>query len=323
MPHDVPARLSVNSTSMTDPDRLDLPATTEEPAARPAHPVTKRRIPDVWIAIAFLAPALVALVAFRLIPAGYSIVESFRAGGSWVGLSNYRFMFETDAVVDSLVNTLLFNLWINPLQIAVALALALLLYERPYLAGAWRMLVFMPAAVPLSVSTIVWGVGFRPDDGIVNAVLVAIGLPPQPWLTSPDQALVAIAILASWAGVGYWMLFLVAGLQDVPRSYLEAARLDGAGFWTSFLHIQLPLLKRPLAFVLVADTVANFLLFPPIQILTRGGPQGSTNLLIYEIYRNAFTFADYGLAYAQMVLLIGVMTVIVAIQFRLLRSQDR
>ncbi len=282
--------------------------------------MSRRRIPDAWVALAFLAPALAALVAFRLLPAGYSFVESFRNGDAWVGLDNYRFMFETDAVVDSLVTTLVFNLWINPLQVAIALALALLLYERPYMAGTWRMLIFMPAAVPLAVSTIVWGVGFRPDDGIVNAVLAAIGIPAQPWLTSPDQALIAIMILASWAGVGYWMLFLVAGLQDVPKSYLEAARLDGAGFWTSFLHVQLPLLRRPLAFVLVADTVANFLLFPPIQILTRGGPQGSTNLLIYEIFRNAFTFADYGLAYAQMVLLIAVMIAIVAVQFRLLRS---
>lgn len=305
---------------MIDPVPSSQRSDTADPQPRPAHPVLRRRVPDVWIALAFLAPALVALVGFRLLPAGYSFVESFRSGGAWVGLENYRFMFETDAVVDSLVTTLVFNLWINPIQVAIALALALLLYERPYMAGAWRMLVFMPAAVPLSVSTIVWGVGFRPDDGIVNAVLASIGIPAQPWLTSPDQALVAIMILASWAGVGYWMLFLVAGLQDVPRSYLEAARLDGAGFWTSFLHIQLPLLKRPLAFVLVAATVANFLLFPPIQILTRGGPQGSTNLLIYEIFRNAYTFADYGLAYAQMVLLIVVMIAIVAVQFRLLRS---
>lgn len=275
---------------------------------------------DVVVALAFLAPALAALVAFRLLPAGYSVVESFKNGDRWVGLDNYRFMFGNDAVLESLTTTLVFNLWINPVQIAIALALALLLHERPFMAGTWRMLVFMPAAVPLSVSTIVWGVGFRPDDGVVNAVLNAIGIPSQPWLTSPDQALLAVAILASWAGVGYWMLFLVAGLQDVPKSYLEAARLDGAGFWSSFLHVQLPLLRRPLAFVLVADTVANFLLFPPIQILTRGGPQGSSNLLIYEIFRNAFTYADYGLAYAQMVVLIAVMVAIVAVQFRLLRS---
>jgi multiple sugar transport system permease protein len=270
--------------------------------------------------LAFLAPALLALAAFRLLPAAHAILSSFQFDGAFAGLDNYSFLFSTPRIVNSIQTTLLFNLIINPLQIVIALALALLLVENVRWSSLWRIIIFAPATVPLSVTAIVWGIAFRPDDGIVNAILAAIGLPPQPFLTSPDQALFAIMILASWAGVGYWMVFLIAGLRDISPSYKEAAALDGAGYWRTLFYIILPMMRRPLAFVLVADTVANFLLFPPVQILTRGGPVNSTNVIMFEIYRNAFTFNDFGLAYALMVLLLILLVVIVSLQFRLLRS---
>ena len=105
-----------------------------------------------------------------------------------------------------------------------------------------------------------------------------LGIPPQPFLTSPQQALLSIMILLSWIGVGYWMMFLIAGINDIPATYYEAAAIDGASAWRQLWSITLPLLRRPLAFVLVADTVSNFLVFAPVQILTKGGPNGSTNL---------------------------------------------
>jgi len=269
----------------------------------------------------FLLPALLALLLFRIVPAVYTVISSFQHNSEWVGFENYRFLFESETVIASLQTTLLFNLIINPLQIALALGLAILLAERVYAPGIWRMMVFLPAVVPLSVSAIVWGIAYRPD-GILNAILQSVGIPAQPWLTSPDQALLSIIILASWAGVGYWMIFLIAGLKEIPISLREAAALDGAGYWQTLFFVILPMMRRSIAFVLVADTVANFLLFPPIQILTRGGPAGSTNLFIFEVYQNAFTFADYGLAYAEMVILIAVMLIIVIIQFGLLRTQE-
>ena len=129
-------------------------------------------------------------------------------------------------------------------------------------------------------------------------------------------------ILASWVGVGYWMIFLVAGLKNIPESYYESAAIDGANYLQALFQITVPLMKRPLAFVLVADTVSNFLLFPPIQILTQGGPENSTNLFMNEIYTNAFKYGDYGLAYAETIVLIGLMLVIVSIQFHLLKSEE-
>ncbi|NJL54475.1 sugar ABC transporter permease [bacterium] len=274
-----------------------------------------------FIALVFIAPALVALFTMRILPAFNALQASFYHEGEYVGLDNYDFLINSEPLVNSIQTTLTFNLIINPLQILIALALAILLTENLPGAAIWRVAIFMPAAVPLAVSSIVWGIAFRPDDGMVNSLLALLAIEPQPWLTSADQALASIIILASWAGVGYWMIFLIAGLRDIPVVYREAAALDGAGYWGTLLYVVLPLMRRPLAFVLVANTVANFLLFPPIQILTRGGPEGSTNLFMHEIYRRAFRFADYGLASAGMVILISIMLVIVIIQFRLLRTR--
>ncbi len=267
---------------------------------------------------AFLFPAAVLLLLFRIVPAAQVVVESVAPKGEWVGLDTFAFLLSSDSYLGALWTTLQFNLIINPLQIVAALAIALLLADGARLGGLWQSVLLLPVAVPLAVSSVIWGVAFRPDDGILNALLAAVGIPGQPWLTSPDQALWSIVILASWVGVGYWALFLRAGLHEISRSLVEAAAIDGAGYWQTLFRIRLPLLRRTLAFVLVADTAANVLLFAPVQILTKGGPGGSTNLVMFDVFRNAFTFGDLPLASAQTVILVIALLVIVAIQFALL-----
>jgi len=274
------------------------------------------------VAIAFLAPAMVALILFRIVPAGSAVVESVKLRDNFVGLDNYRFLWSSESFRSCLGTTLIFGAIINPFQIFVALALALLLSQRLPGVQLWRSLIFLPVAVPLLVSAVIWGVGFRPD-GLVNAALSALRLPEQPFLTSADEALPSIMVLASWVGVGYWMTFLIAGLQDIPPDYAEASSVDGAGWWRTLFQITLPLMRRPLAFVLVADTVANFLLFAPVQVLTRGGPGDSTNLIMFEIYRQAYTFGDLGLASAEVVVVVLVLIAIVSVQFRLLRGDGQ
>lgn len=271
------------------------------------------------VGLAFVAPALIALLLFRLLPTLQAVRGSVENRGEFVGLENYQFLFASESFRKSLSTTLLFGAIINPLQVVLALALALLLTQRLPAVRLWRTLIFLPVAVPLLVSAVIWGIAFRPD-GPLNALLAALGFPPQPFLTSPDQALFSIIILASWVGVGYWMTFLIAGLQDIPPDYAEAAAIDGAGWWRTFWQITLPLLRRPLAFVLVADTVANFLLFAPVQVLTRGGPAEATNLIMFEIYRQAYTFGDLGLASAEVVIVVLILLVIVALEFRLLQE---
>lgn len=283
--------------------------------------ISKKIKRDTLNALLFLAPALIALFLFRLLPAGYAIKRSFEINGSFVGFENYKFLLTMPQFINSVKVTIIFNAIINPMQIFIALILAILLVQKVKAANVWRIIIFMPVAVPITISSIVWGIAFRPEDGLVNAILAVFNIPKQPWLTSPDQALFSIMILATWVGAGYWMIFLIAGLKDIPDVYYDAAKVDGAGWWKTLFRITLPMLRRPLAFVLVADTVANFLLFPPVQILTRGGPNESTNLVIHDIYRQAYTFGDMSIAYSEVVLLMLVMTLIVILEFRLLRSE--
>lgn len=289
--------------------------------------LTPAKTNEAVAALLFLAPALTVLVLFRVVPIFSAVITSFRDLGvlvttnaNFIGLENYQTLFTSPQFLNSMQTTVLFVLVVVPLQTAAALALAVLLTQSIPGAKAWRLFFFIPFSVPLGISALIWGVALRPD-GPVNAVLVAIGIDAQPFLTSTSQALPSIMIIVSWVGVGYWMVFLIAGLQDIPAVYLEAAAIDGAGPWRIFFRIVLPLMRRPLAFVLVANTVANFILFAPVQILTSGGPQQTTNLIMFDVYRNAFVLGNRAIASAEVVVLMIVMLAIVIFQFRLLSEE--
>lgn len=304
-------------------DRVDDPGLPPVDVRRRRRSVTRR---DLIAAACFLLPTVLLILVLRIWPTVVAVVNATRSGlpGSlaepeFVGLDLFGEMFSSPAFWNSVTQTLVFNVIVNPLQILLALLLAVLLSQNLPGRGLWRTLIFLPAAVPLAGSTIVWGIALRPD-GPVNGLLQVFGAPAQPWFTSPDQVMTSIIVLASWIGIGYWMMFLIAGLNDIPPVYYEAARLDGAGPLRTFFSVTLPMLRRPLLFVLVADTVSNFVLFAPVQILTGGGPEGRSNFLMYDIFHRSFELSDPYQASAQLVVLLALMIVIVAIQFRLLGS---
>lgn len=274
------------------------------------------------IAATYLAPALLAVIFLRIWPALSAVNNSLLAPrATSYSFANYAYILSEPVFQKSLLTTLVYSIVVNPLQIAIALALALLTNAAIPYVGFWRALILLPVAIPQSVSAVVWGVAFRPD-GPINAVLTTIGLEPMRFLTSADESLASIIIIVSWIGVGYWMTFILAGLQDIPKSLYEAVRIDGATRWQQLRYVTLPQLRRPLTFVLVANTVANFLVFAPIQILTQGGPQGSTNLIMNEIYTRAFISDDPSSAAAATVVLVAVVLGVVLVQFRLMRSPE-
>ena len=279
------------------------------------------------IALAFLAPALVCLAVLRIVPAISAVVESFytesllRGGRVFAGLGNYTDLLSNKDFRQSVGVTLLFTVLVNPIQVAVSFLLAVLFTQRAAGARLWRTLVILPIATPPAVSAVIWSVIYRPD-GLANGVLERLGLPAQPFLTSPSQVLPSLIVLLSWIGVGYWMLFLIAGIQEIPAEVREAALLDGAGPWRRMVSVVLPLVRRPLAFVLVADTVSNLLVFAPVQILTKGGPNGNSNLLMYDVYNRAYALGDIHVAQAEVVILVALTLAIVAGQFRLLRGDQ-
>jgi len=282
------------------------------------------------MAAAFLAPAVVTILLIRIVPFIGAVISTLHvrdgigllAEERFAGFQNYIDLLSDPLFQATLGRTLLFNVIINPLQIALALVIAVLLTRRVPACGLWRMAVFIPCTIPLVGSSIAWGVALR-ADGPINGILQALGLPTQPFLSSPTQALASIMLVASWVGIGYWMIFLIAGINEIPDELYEAASLDGAGGWRSFWSVTLPMLKRPLLFVLVADTVANFVLFVPMQMLTGGGPQNSTTMLMFDAYRRTYTYSQPNQGATATVILTVVMLVIVFVQFRLLKEDAR
>jgi multiple sugar transport system permease protein len=266
-----------------------------------------------------LAPALLALIVLRLYPVGTAVIDSFK-GPHGPTLANYTFLFHSPDFLQSAEITIIFNLIVNPFQLIVALALAVLLTRKTPGRSIWRAMIFAPVAMPLSVTAAVWN-ELLADHGLANGMLTAIGIPAQGFFTSYHEALASIVILASWIGCGIWMVFLIAGIQDIPRVYYDAALTDGAGPFQSFRHVTLPLLRRPMAFVLVADTVANLLLFAPVQIITQGGPLNATNLAMYDIYNQALVNGATDVASAELMMLLVITVLVVIVEFRFLRPK--
>ena len=279
-----------------------------------------------WVPYVLLLPALILLLVFYILPALAGFGEAFythnlsRTKRAFVGLGNFAHIFNDPTFWKSLRVTMVFSLVVNPLQTTLALALAVLANQRVRGIGFFRSIYLFPVVISLNITSTVWGLLLNRDTGLVNGILVNLGLPRQPFLLSADQSLWTLIGIISWVGVPYWMMFLLAGLQGISESLFEAAAIDGANAWQTFTRVTLPLLRRVLAFVLVSDTVVNLFLFSPVWILTRGGPQLSTNLLMYDAYRRGVVWGDLGSMASMVVVLLFITSVIVAVEFFVLRA---
>jgi multiple sugar transport system permease protein len=275
----------------------------------------------------FIAPAMMGLGLFKL----YPIVEGLRLSfyevhliarrADFIGLANYLELVRDPVIMKATGNTLLFNFVVTSAQVLLALGLAVLVGRRARGMQLFRSLFFIPAVISLVVASIIWNLMYLPDNGLINGMLGALGVPHQPFLTSRSQAMPAVMGMVIWKGVAYWMVILFAGLKEIPEGIQEAAVVDGAGPVRRFFAITLPLLSPTLLFVVVADTVINFLLFVPVYVMTQGGPSDSTTLLMFEVYRNAFVYTRFGYASAISTVLLLVTALAVTVQMRFLRVE--
>lgn len=274
----------------------------------------------------FIAPAVGGLLVFRVYPillASWQSLHQQTLEGlqHFVGAANYLTILADPLFWNAARVTLVFNLIINPMQIVLALGLALLVNRRLRGIAVFRTAYFLPMTVSLAITTTIWNLILNPQMGLANGILSRLGVQAQPFLISERQALASIILLATWKGIGYWMVFLLAGLQQIPAALYEAASLDGATPWRRFSGVTFPLLRRVLAFVLVADTAINVLMFVPVYLLTGGGPNGSTELLMFHAYRVAFVFLDWGRGTAVSMLILSVILLMTGLQLRLLRAE--
>jgi len=274
-----------------------------------------------YIPYLFILPAFLLILLFKAYPIVSTILDGFRNMGAWT-FSVYERVLTSMAFWNSLWISIKINLVMLPFQIVLAFCLALLVNVSVKGIGIFRTVYYIPVTISLTIATVLWNLMLNPNNGVINSMLGIFNIPPQGFLISKSQALWSIVVIASWKGVGYWMMFLLAGLKNIDSAIFESAQIDGARYITTLFRIVIPMIKKVLLFVIVADTTAGMLLFVPVQMITRGGPEGSTNVLMYEAYNSAFRFGDRPRAAVIVTVLLIVIALICFMQFKFLNSEN-
>jgi ABC-type sugar transport system permease subunit len=262
----------------------------------------------------FIAPAALLILATVLLPILMSSWISLHQWSmltpitsmEWVGLDNYAAIFRDASFLRALTNTLVFAAALVFIALPLSLLLAVLIHQgRIRGSGAVLAVLFATYVIPTVAVALLWGYLLSPRGGPVNEILDAVGLPIQPWLGSPRTALWSLVLLTTWQYLGYFTTILIAGLTQVPREYYEAAEIDGAGLLTRLVRITIPLLRRPLTFAIAICVINGLGVFDAVNVLTKGGPSDSTNVVTLHAVRTAFDFGSAGRAAAMTVVLLG------------------
>ncbi len=268
-----------------------------------------------------ILPAFILILYFKMYPIVSTLLESLFDKGQFT-LKVYNRVLGSSQFWQSLWITIKLNLVMIPLQVFISFCLALLSNARVKGIGGFRTVFFLPFTISLTIASIIWGLMFNTNNGVINSMIGFLGIPSQRFLVDKNQALWCIVVIASWKGCGYWMMFFLAGLKNIDTSIYESAKMDGAGFFRTLFSITIPLIKKVTLFIFVANTTANILLFVPIQMLTEGGPQGSTNVLMYEAYKSAFRYADRPRSAVIVTVLLLMIALVSIFQFMLLHEKD-
>ena len=313
-------------------------ATTALPHAATARPKAKRRglrfNSETRAAFLFLLPATIGFLVFYAYPALRGFYLSFtdfdllRNSGEWVGLSNYSTLL-TDALFWNALLTTFKYVAINiGIQTVLALGIAVLMHRLTQ-SVVVRGIILIPWLIPNAVLALLWMWMLDPNLGIVNHWLEAIGIGSQGFLGSESQVIPTLAAMNIWKHMGYTALLLFGGLVMIPRSFYEAASLDGASEWHMFRTITLPLLRPVLALVLIVTLIGSFQVFDVVQIATAGigggnpgGPGNASRVLYMYIFQQAFEFNALGYASALAVALIMLLVIVAFIQMRMLRAGE-
>ena len=285
------------------------------PVARKIKPETRK----VLRGLAFISPWIIGFLAFTIYPLVASFYYSFTdfslfGSPKWIAFTNYVKLFADPKFFTSLGNTAIFSVIVVPASIVLAMGLAILLNNNLRGNSVYRALVFMPSVVPAVASAVVWIWILNPQWGLLNGLLRMLNLQGPPWLSSPDWAKPSLLIVTLWM-IGSDMVLYLAGLQEIPLDYYEAAELDGAGAWQKTIYIIFPLLTPIVFFHLINAFIWSFQYFS-IPYIVRNGSATADSLLFYSIYlyQNAFTYLKMGYASAMawlLFLLVMVCTVII------------
>jgi len=274
---------------------------------------------------AMIAPLLLGFGVFFYLALAASLLIGFTEWDvltppRWVGLENYTRLWRDSLFIKALWNTTRYTLMSVPLGQLISLALALALNTRICFRNLYRLAFFLPLlTMPVAIA-VVWKWIYNPDFGLLSQLLRLLGLPRLVWLGDARLAMPALVVIALWRQSGYGMVIFLAGLQNIPRVYYEAAQVDGANSWQQFLHITLPLLTPTIFFSLVTSLIDSFQVFDLVYVMTRGGPLNTTRTLVYNIYQDAFHYFRMGYATATSWVLFVIILAITITQWRAQRK---
>jgi multiple sugar transport system permease protein len=292
-------------------------------SVRPA----RDRIRRPWVGLLFVAPMLALFLLFRFVPVIGAVLLSltdYRLSGRWsfVALDNYTRLLQDSLFHQALAVTLTYTVVFVPMTVLLSLGTAVLLHQVVWRRGFFRGVFFLPYVTSIVLAAVIWKWIYDAQDGLINAVLGLVSIGPIDFLADSNLVLPSIAVTSAWKGFGYSMLILLAGLQAVPRSYLEAAMIDGASTWQRFRYITLPQLRPVLFFVLVIETIGAFQVFDAVYVMTGGGPVRSSYSLVYFLYDSGFKYFDFGYASAIGLMLFAIVLVVSLVQRRLVGRDD-
>ena len=273
------------------------------------------------------APYAMFLLAFAAYPIVFALVLVFLhwdlvTAPSFAGFDNLRLLINDGRFWRAVANTFVFLSIHVPLQIVTALGLALALNRKLVGRGFWRAAFFLPVVISGAVVAILWSNLYATDVGLINKLLVKIGLAPVSWLTDPNTAMPAIAVMVTWKNVGFYVIIYLAGLQYIPRSCQEAIEIEGASAWQRFRYLTLPSLLPQTILVVTLSTINGFQLFIEPYVMTGGGPLRRTYSVVLYLYTNAFAYQKMGYAATIGVALALIIGAVVFIQRRVIGKAE-
>jgi len=272
-----------------------------------------------------IAPSIVVIFIFLIGPFGQSIYESFFVSTPfgtrtiYVGFRNYIRLFSSPDYLNSVTATFKFAAFVIIVGLSISLAIAQLLNQRIRGVGFYQIALIWTYAISPTIAGVIWASMFAPATGLIPYIISKLsGGYTLNWMTNGQLALFIVALAATWKMLGYNIIFFLAGLQNVPNEFLEAARIDGASSWKAFWRITFPMLSPTTSFLLFVNILyALFQVFGLIDIMTRGGPGNATELLVYKLYRDGFIHLNTGFASAQSFVIFFVISVVAIIQLRI------
>jgi sn-glycerol 3-phosphate transport system permease protein len=270
-----------------------------------------------------LLPSAVFLLTFTVWPMLLALYNSLflqdnaHPTPQFAGLANFSALFHTPLFWQVIGNTALFIVATVPLSLVAAMVLAVMLNQRMRLSGFYRLSIFYPIVLPLVSAASIWLFMYTPNYGLVDKALSAFGGGQINWLGQPHHAIWAIIIMTIWKQLGYFVIFYLAGLQGIGNEPYEAAAVDGAGTWRVFWTITVPLQMSTTMFVFIIAMVNAFQMVDQLYIMTQGGPNNGTNMLLFYIYQQAFNYQNTGQASALSVILIVILIFVAVLQTRI------